>query len=47
MDLLLLTIGLLAIIVYLTVKAIKYKNLYENLKNDSENGNTTLRDDKT
>ena len=47
MDLLLLTLGLLAIIVFLTVKAIKYKNLYENLKNDIESGNTTPRDEET
>jgi len=47
MDLLLLTVALLAIIVFLTVKAIKYKNLYENLKNEIESGNTRSSDDET
>ena len=36
----LLAIGLIAIIVFLTVKAIRYKNLYENLKDEIQSDNT-------
>jgi hypothetical protein len=43
----LLAIGLIAIIVFLTVKAIRYKKLYENLKDEIESGNAEPRDGET
>lgn len=44
--LLLLTFCLLAVIVFLTAQAIKYKNLYEKLKDDVESCNTSALDDE-
>ncbi len=42
----LLAIGLIAIIVFLTVKAIKYKKLYEDLQDAIEIDKTKLNDDE-
>ena len=44
---LLLTVCLLAIIVFLTAQAMKYKNLYEKLRDDIESGDTEPPDDES
>ena len=44
---LLLTICLLAIIVFLTAQAMKYKNLYEKLRDDIESGGAEPPDDES
>ena len=42
-----LTICLLAIIVFLTAQAMKYKNLYEKLRDAIEGGDTEPLDDES